>query len=152
LDFARASEVFAGLHATRATHGGPKAETRFVSAGFLDERLVVLVWTPRGDARHIISMRHAHAKEQRLWKSEWKDSDDAPELTKEFFRPADIYKGGKLLRRGRPPAGDRPKEAVKLRISPDVLDYFRAGGPGWQTRINTTLERAVSREKRKTRI
>jgi uncharacterized protein (DUF4415 family) len=40
---------------------------------------------------------------------------------------------------------------VKLRLSPDVLDHFRAGGPGWQTRINETLERAVAREKRATR-
>ena len=70
LDFARAAEVFAGLHATRATHGGPVGETRFVTAGVLDGRLVVMVWTPRGNARHIISMRHAHANEQRLWKEE----------------------------------------------------------------------------------
>ena len=70
LDFARAGEVFADVHVTRATHGGKSAESRFVTAGFLDRRLVVMVWTPRGDARHIISMRHAHAKEQRLWKEE----------------------------------------------------------------------------------
>src|SRR5438045_1418420 len=70
LDFARATEVFAGLHATRATHGGAASETRFVMAGFLANRLVLLVWTPRGGARYIISMRHAHAKEQRLWKEE----------------------------------------------------------------------------------
>jgi uncharacterized protein (DUF4415 family) len=79
------------------------------------------------------------------------DRDDAPELTREFFRAADVYEGEKLLRRGRPPVGERPKEAVKLRLSPDVLEHFRAGGPGWQTRINTTLERAVSREKSKAR-
>jgi uncharacterized protein (DUF4415 family) len=77
------------------------------------------------------------------------DRDDAPELTREFFRSADVYRGEKLVRRGRPPAGARPKEAVKLRISPDVLDYFRSGGPGWQTRINATLERAVSRQRKK---
>jgi uncharacterized DUF497 family protein len=70
LDFARAAEVFGGLHATRATHGGPAGETRHITAGFLDGRMVVMVWTPRGDTRHIISMRHAHAKEQRLWKDE----------------------------------------------------------------------------------
>ena len=70
LDFARAAEVFAALHASRATHGGPAGETRFVTAGFLGERMVVLVWTPRGSARHIISMRYAHAKEQRLWQEE----------------------------------------------------------------------------------
>ena len=82
-------------------------------------------------------------------KKKWIDADDAPELTREFFRRADVYEGEKLLRRGRPPVGERPKEAVKLRLSPDVLDYFRAGGPGWQTRINSTLERAVSRGKKK---
>lgn len=70
LDFARAKEVFAALHATRATHGGPIGETRFITAGLLDNRLVVLVWTPRGDARHIMSMRYAHAKEQKLWQEE----------------------------------------------------------------------------------
>ncbi len=74
LDFARAAEVFADLHVTRDTHGGRSGETRFVTAGFLDGRLVVLVWTARGDARHIISMRHAHAKEQKLWKEEMEGS------------------------------------------------------------------------------
>jgi uncharacterized protein (DUF4415 family) len=79
----------------------------------------------------------------------WVDPDDAPELTRGFFREGNVYEGEKLVRRGRPPAGDRPKEAVKLRLSPDVLDHFRAGGPGWQTRINATLERAVARRKGK---
>jgi uncharacterized protein (DUF4415 family) len=79
------------------------------------------------------------------------NADDAPELTREFFQSADVYKGKKLLRRGRPPIGERPKQAVKLRISPDVLEYFRAGGSGWQTRINATLERAVVRERRRAR-
>jgi uncharacterized protein (DUF4415 family) len=85
-------------------------------------------------------------------KKKWIDSDDAPELTRDFFRSADVYTGEKLVRRGRPPAGERPKEAVKLRISPDVLDYFRAGGSGWQTRINATLERVVSRERKKSKV
>jgi uncharacterized protein (DUF4415 family) len=82
---------------------------------------------------------------------QWIDSDDAPELTKDFFRSADVYRGQKLLRRGSPPIGDSPKQAIKLRISPHVLAFYRAGGPGWQTRINTTLERAVSRQRKKAR-
>ena len=82
-------------------------------------------------------------------KKKWADPDDAPELTREFFRQADIYDGDKLIRRGRPPIGEKPKEAVKLRLSPDVLDHFRAGGAGWQTRINETLEKAVQREKKR---
>lgn len=76
--------------------------------------------------------------------------DEAPELTDEQLARADLYHGDKLIRRGRPPLA-RPKEAVKLRLSPDVLDHFRAGGPGWQTRINETLEKAVAREKRAAR-
>jgi uncharacterized protein (DUF4415 family) len=82
-------------------------------------------------------------------KKQWKDPDDAPALTRAFFREADVYRGETLVRRGRPPLGVRAKEAVKLRLSPDVLDHFRAGGPGWQTRINATLKRMVAREKRK---
>jgi uncharacterized protein (DUF4415 family) len=30
-----------------------------------------------------------------------------------------------------------------------VLDHFRAGGPGWQTRINETLEREVARARKR---
>jgi uncharacterized DUF497 family protein len=63
LDLARAEEAFAGRTATNPTHGGATGETRYITAGFLDDRMVVMVWTPRGDGRHIISMRHAHAKE-----------------------------------------------------------------------------------------
>ena len=73
--------------------------------------------------------------------SAW-DPDTAPELTKEYFERADLYHGDKLIRRGRPPS-DNPKQALKLRIDPDVVEYFRATGPGWQTRINDTLRRAA---------
>jgi uncharacterized protein (DUF4415 family) len=66
--------------------------------------------------------------------SAW-DPDTAPELTKEYFERADLYHGNKLIRRGRPPS-DNPKQALKLRIDPDVVEYFRATGPGWQTRIS----------------
>jgi uncharacterized protein (DUF4415 family) len=79
------------------------------------------------------------------------DPDDAPELTDEYFERADVYVGDRLVRRGRPKL-ERPKEAVKLRLSPDVLDHFRAGGAGWQTRINETLEKAVQRKKKKARV
>jgi uncharacterized protein (DUF4415 family) len=73
--------------------------------------------------------------------------EEAPEWTEDDFARAEIRVGENLIRRGRPPL-DRPKEAVKLRLSPDVLDHFRSGGPGWQTRINETLEKAVARERK----
>ncbi|WP_176441830.1 BrnA antitoxin family protein [Granulicella rosea] len=36
-----------------------------------------------------------------------------------------------------------PKQLVSLRLSRSVLEYFRATGPGWQTRIDETLKRAT---------
>jgi uncharacterized protein (DUF4415 family) len=37
------------------------------------------------------------------------------------------------------------KELVSLRIDQDVLEYFQAGGPGWQERINEALRKAAGR-------
>jgi len=76
--------------------------------------------------------------------------DDAPELTDEQLTEADVYEGSKLVRRGRPLAAAR-KVPVKLRLDPVVIEYFRAGGPGWQTRINATLLSAVLRVTRKSK-
>jgi uncharacterized DUF497 family protein len=67
LDFVRAGEVFAGRTATVVDERCDYGETRFITAGQLDGRLVVMVWTQRGEARHIISMRHCHAKEEEVW-------------------------------------------------------------------------------------
>lgn len=55
-------------------------------------------------------------------------------------------------RRGeRGPQKTPTKELVSVRLSADVLAYFRRSGPGWQTRINETLERVVTRQKRRRR-
>ena len=63
LDMRRADEVFAGPHFTRADDRKDYGEPRFITAGWLEARLVVFVWTPRGSARRIISMRHCHESE-----------------------------------------------------------------------------------------
>ncbi|HKS84002.1 MAG TPA: BrnT family toxin [Pseudolabrys sp.] len=68
MDFARAGEVFAGLTATLLDERFDYGETRFITGGYLDGRLIVMVWTQRGDARHIISMRPCHAKEEKIWR------------------------------------------------------------------------------------
>lgn len=64
LDLADAEKVFRGRVATREDIRFGYGETRYITAGRLENRFVVLVWTPRGDARHIISMRYGHAKEE----------------------------------------------------------------------------------------
>jgi hypothetical protein len=63
LDFARADEVFAGTHLTREDTREDYFEQRFQTAGWLDARIVMVVWTPRGEARRIISMRKANERE-----------------------------------------------------------------------------------------
>ena len=68
LDFAEAAEVFAGPHTIFADDRFDYGEPRYISAGYLRGRMVVIVWTPRDDARHIISMRHCHEKEARRWR------------------------------------------------------------------------------------
>ena len=44
-------------------------EERFITAGFLRERFVVVVWTPRDGGRRIISMRHGHDREKARFQS-----------------------------------------------------------------------------------
>jgi uncharacterized DUF497 family protein len=68
LDFADAAEVFEGLHTVLTDDRFEYRERRYISAGYLRGRMVVIVWTPRGETRHIISMRHCHAKEEARWR------------------------------------------------------------------------------------
>lgn len=37
------------------------------------------------------------------------------------------------------------REQVTLRIDHDVLEFFQAGGPGWQERINEALRKAAGK-------
>jgi uncharacterized protein (DUF4415 family) len=81
--------------------------------------------------------------EKRSTKNIRADADDAPELTDAFFQTADIYQGTTLVRRGRPPA-EATKISTTVRFSPEVIDYFRSGGPGWQTRIDQALKQFIA--------
>jgi uncharacterized protein len=59
--------VFSGKTATIQDIRFAYGEDRFITAGFLRGRCVVMVWTPRGLSRHIISMRYTHAAEEKRW-------------------------------------------------------------------------------------
>jgi uncharacterized protein (DUF4415 family) len=72
----------------------------------------------------------------------WVDPDDAAALTDEFFEQADQFDGQKLVRPGRPQAAVT-KQPVKLRLDADVLSALRAGGDGWQTRVDETLRASL---------
>lgn len=80
------------------------------------------------------------------------DDDENPTWTKEDFaraRPgSEVLPPEVLAAFGRPrgrPKSAAPKVAVKLRLDPDVLDAFKAAGPGWQTRMNAALRDAAGR-------
>lgn len=70
---------------------------------------------------------------------EWTDEDWArarpaievdPELVEQYLRTRGKQKT---------PA----KELISIRIDADLAAHFRNSGPGWQTRLNDTLRRAV---------
>jgi uncharacterized protein (DUF4415 family) len=75
-----------------------------------------------------------------------------PELGPDFFKRGQIRIGkivlreaqGTFAKRGRPPIGSGPKVQQSLRLSPEVLEHFRATGPGWQARIDEVLKRHVT--------
>jgi uncharacterized DUF497 family protein len=64
LDFADAARLFEGVSFTLSDERTDYGETRLFTVGFLDERMVLVVWTPRGEGRRIISMRKCNAREQ----------------------------------------------------------------------------------------
>ncbi|MBI2713967.1 MAG: BrnT family toxin [Rhizobiales bacterium] len=67
VDFLDAEQVFAGRTLTMQDIRRAYGEARFQTVGFLAGRMVMVVWTPRGDARHVISMRKCNAKEQKRY-------------------------------------------------------------------------------------
>jgi uncharacterized protein len=64
LDFADAAAVFEGPTFTFADERFNYPEARYITAGLLAERMVIVVWTPAEDGRRIISMRKANEREQ----------------------------------------------------------------------------------------
>jgi len=65
LDFNDAVQVFAGTTLTIEDDRREYGEQRFQTMGRLNDRLVMLVWTPHDGATHIISMRKANDREQK---------------------------------------------------------------------------------------
>ncbi|WP_448035256.1 BrnA antitoxin family protein [Bradyrhizobium liaoningense] len=76
---------------------------------------------------------------------------DNPELTKADFAKARPFSEvfpdlSASIRKGRGPNKAPTKKLVSLRLSPEVVDHFKSTGPGWQSRIDETLRKAVKRK------
>ncbi len=81
--------------------------------------------------------------------NDWVDPNDAPELTEAFFDEATLKINDEIVsasevneafkrRVGRPKSAN-PKKAISIRLSVDVLEYFKSTGRGWQTRVDKVL-------------
>lgn len=64
IDLTEAERVFEGDTLTIEDDRFDYGEQRFITIGRLEGRMVVMVWTPRGAARRIISLRKANDREQ----------------------------------------------------------------------------------------
>lgn len=64
LDFEDSSYVFEGLTVEIEDKRKDYGERRVICYGLLEDRLVVIGYTPRGAVRHIFSMRKANDREQ----------------------------------------------------------------------------------------
>ena len=78
------------------------------------------------------------------------EADPNPEWTEEDFRkakPASALPPEILAAfpRTRGPQKQPKKIPVSIRLSAEVVDHFRATGPGWQSRIDEALKKAMGR-------
>jgi uncharacterized protein (DUF4415 family) len=60
--------------------------------------------------------------------------EDLPELTEEMLARAKVNKGGR-------PLSPNPRKLISLRLPADVIELWKATGPGWQTRMAERLSK-----------
>jgi uncharacterized protein (DUF4415 family) len=82
-----------------------------------------------------ISLKNPTLEEDRLITAAAKSDPDALPLTDEQMRAMVPMR----LLRGRPKLANK-KQLVSIRYSPEVIDYFRASGAGWQSRMDAVLK------------
>ena len=165
IDLAKIADVFDSpmitVEDTRERYG----EHRLQSLGWFAERVVFLVWTERDDGARVIpaamvtNMKRAStSKPLAFSKKQMKaaiaaapdkvndptcpyDPNDATAV-KEFWAKGEVRLPGQ-----RGPQKNPTKIAVTVRYSPEVLEYFRSTGEGWQTRMNDALRAYVKRHR-----
>jgi uncharacterized protein (DUF4415 family) len=81
--------------------------------------------------------------------------EENPEWTEEDFaraKPAHEVLAPDVLsafRNTRGPQREATKVPISIRLSRDVVQHFKATGPGWQRRIDETLRKAAGLNRRK---
>ena len=59
---------------------------------------------------------------------------ELPELSDDMLARGKVNRGGR-------PKSENPKRLISIRLPEDVIDKWRASGPGWQTRMAEKLSR-----------
>jgi uncharacterized protein (DUF4415 family) len=136
--------LFEGYTATIADDRFEYRERRFVTFGLLDGRAVIVAHTEREGAigsspserPRAVKNRATSQRSQTDWdrvdrlQDQEIDLSDIPEISPEQFARAIVRKGLQPVQR---------KAQVTLRVDADVLDWFRAKGAGYQSRMNAVL-------------
>ena len=60
--------------------------------------------------------------------------EELPEFTEDMLARAKLKKGGR-------PLSASPRQSISLRLPPEVIERWRATGPGWQTRMAERLSK-----------
>jgi len=91
-------------------------------------------------------------------KTDWEQvkrdaSSDAPipyDLETDLYNPndpeqvANFFSSAKVVRKPGRPKAETTKVPIAIRLSPDVIEYFKATGAGWQSRIDAALHEWIS--------
>lgn len=64
--------------------------------------------------------------------------EELPELTDAMLARGKVNKGGR-------PRSDNPRKLISIRLPEDVIERWRATGPGWQTRMANRLSRGPAK-------
>ena len=151
LDFADLNETFFDTALVL-----PSYNNRWQGIGKHIRGVIVVVFVTLGkEAVSVISMRPAsrfemkhmpNIKKKGYTARDLREVSDNPELTKKDFAKAKPFAEAlpdlaASIRKGRGPNKAPTKKLVSLRLSGQVLEAYKAKGPGWQSRIDEDLRR-----------
>ncbi len=137
LDFKDARAVFDGPHFAFDDLRFDYSEARSITIGFSKNRVVVVAYAQLEDSTRINSMRKANAKEKRSSQSDWARVDGMNDADIDYSEIAEL--DDKFLKKAQLILPEN-KVKVTMRLDPEVLNWFKNQGKGYQTKINAVLK------------